>query len=478
MKSNASVVYSFILLISDSLFLIAAFVLAYIIRVTLDDRSLVNQISSDQYFASWIILLPIWLIIFALLGLYRKNVYEYRWREIITLLIGTTIGIMSVITYEFISGEPIFPARLVAVYGLALSFILLLFGRTLARIARMYMWRTGFGVNNILIIGNGEGLHALIKEVGKPTKTGQAIVAIGTQMEPPKKPPKTIFFGSYVECLEQIQQLGINTIVVTGVEDDSKIANKALATAQMHHVAYKYIPSQAGMLSNNVGVELFQGMPVVSVHQTALTGWGRIVKRLFDISASFIGMIILSPIYLMIAISIKISDGGPVIYKQARLSRFNTTIYIYKFRSNNLTYNGMSPEEAFKKMGEPQLIKKYRDNGDFLENDPRITTVGRFLRKTSLDELPQLFNVLKGNISLVGPRALVPQELSHYAYKDLILSVKSGITGLAQISGRRNIGFEERRALDLYYVQNWSFWLDIKILFRTVLDVLSGRGAK
>jgi lipopolysaccharide/colanic/teichoic acid biosynthesis glycosyltransferase len=100
------------------------------------------------------------------------------------------------------------------------------------------------------------------------------------------------------------------------------------------------------------------------------------------------------------------------------------------------------------------------------------------LRKTSLDELPQFFNVFKGDISLVGPRALVPQELEHYAFKNLILSVKSGLTGLAQISGRRDISFDERRSLDLYYVQNWSFWLDTKIIFRTIIDVLNGRGAK
>ncbi len=129
-------------------------------------------------------------------------------------------------------------------------------------------------------------------------------------------------------------------------------------------------------------------------------------------------------------------------------------------------------------MGKPHLADKYRANGDFLQNDPRITKIGKFLRKTSLDELPQLFNILKGNISLVGPRALVPQELEHYAFKNLILSVKSGLTGLAQISGRRDIPFEERRALDLYYVQNWSFWMDIKIIFRTVIKVFSGRGAK
>lgn len=104
--------------------------------------------------------------------------------------------------------------------------------------------------------------------------------------------------------------------------------------------------------------------------------------------------------------------------------------------------------------------------------------MGNFLRRTSLDELPQLFNIFKGDISLVGPRALVPRELENYPFKSLLLSVKSGLTGLAQISGRKEISFEERRALDLYYVQNWSFWLDIKIIFRTIIDVLGGRGAK
>ena len=143
-----------------------------------------------------------------------------------------------------------------------------------------------------------------------------------------------------------------------------------------------------------------------------------------------------------------------------------------------MEYSGLSPEQAFEKMGKPGLSEKYRKNGDHLPNDPRVTKIGNFLRRTSLDELPQLINVIKGDISLVGPRALVPQELNNYAYKDLILSVKSGLTGLAQISGRRDIGFDERRALDLYYVQNWNFWLDIKILFRTVIDVLGGRGAK
>ena len=150
-----------------------------------------------------------------------------------------------------------------------------------------------------------------------------------------------------------------------------------------------------------------------------------------------------------------------------------------------INYCGMSPEAAFYKMEQEgkikdaeKLSKEYRDNGDFLEHDPRITKIGRFIRATSLDELPQLINVVKGDISLVGPRALVPGELRNYGDRSLLLTVKSGLTGLAQVSGRRSISFDERRALDLYYIQNWSVLFDLQIILRTIKAVLIRKGAK
>jgi lipopolysaccharide/colanic/teichoic acid biosynthesis glycosyltransferase len=169
---------------------------------------------------------------------------------------------------------------------------------------------------------------------------------------------------------------------------------------------------------------------------------------------------------------------GEILLKQDRLTQYNQTFRVYKFRSHKTKYNGMTPEKAFKLMGKPELIKRYRENGDHLEDDPRISRFGRFLRITSIDELPQLVNVLRGDISLVGPRALIPEELDSYHQKHHILSVKSGMTGLAQVSGRRNINFEERRKLDVYYVQNWSFWLDLSILLKTLRAVIGGSGAK
>lgn len=477
MKNNSSLAYAFILLVGDFAALLTAFILAYILRVSLDSRSLINQINSSEYLKIWLILIPIWLVIFAILGLYQRRVYEYRWRELVYLLTGSVLGIMAVITYDFASESPVFPARLIPVYGLMFGYLFLVLERTILRAGRIRLWSTGFGVNKVLLIGGGKTLSSIVKGINKPSKTGYQIVAIASDggLDFPFKGRK---FTNPREALALIPQLGVHTILVAGISSDNKLADEILSASQANHTAFKYIPTHDGILKNKIEVELFQGLPVVSVHQTALTGWGRIIKRLFDISASGLALIVLSPFMLVIYILVSLGSKGPAIFKQHRLSRFDHTINIYKYRTMKIEYSGMLPEDAFNKMGKPHLSEKYRKNGDHLKNDPRVTKIGLFLRRTSLDELPQLINVFKGDISLVGPRALVPQELKNYPYKNLILSVKSGLTGLAQISGRRDIAFEQRRALDLYYVQNWSFWLDIKILFRTVIDVLGGRGAK
>ena len=182
---------------------------------------------------------------------------------------------------------------------------------------------------------------------------------------------------------------------------------------------------------------------------------------------------------LVVWLNLKVSDfKAPAIYSDERLTRYNQRFKCYKFRSMKPEYSGLTAEEAFTKMGKPELIAKYRKDGDYLKNDPRITKFGHFIRKLSLDELPQLVNILRGDISLIGPRALLPGELRDYGDRSLILTVKSGLTGFAQVSGRRDIPFEERRALDIYYVRNWSLMLDTEIFFKTIAAVLKRDGAK
>ncbi|MGH7234212.1 MAG: sugar transferase, partial [Candidatus Saccharimonadales bacterium] len=188
-------------------------------------------------------------------------------------------------------------------------------------------------------------------------------------------------------------------------------------------------------------------------------------------------LIIASPIILVTAIAIKLFDPGPIFFRQVRLTRYDQKFNVYKFRTIKNEFNGLTPEQAFAKMGRADLAAAYRKNGDFVDGDPRISRLGMHLRRFSIDELPQLFNVVKGDLSLVGPRALVPSELDLYTKRYAILSVRSGLTGLAVVSGRRDISFDERRQLDLYYVQNWTFLGDLVILIKTVRIVISHKGA-
>ena len=198
----------------------------------------------------------------------------------------------------------------------------------------------------------------------------------------------------------------------------------------------------------------------------------RFFKRLFDVVMSVLAIIVLSPVYLVIAILIKCDSRGPVFYKHHRLGKNGKPFGMYKFRSMVV--------DADKKLGElpDEMQEEYEENYK-ISDDPRVTKIGRFLRKTSLDEIPQFINVIKGEISLVGPRPIVERELEKYGdNKEKFLSVIPGITGNWQANGRSDVTYKERMELELYYVDNASFWLDIAILFKTVFAVFKRDGAK
>ncbi len=476
MRNNASLVYGFFLVVGDFLALVAAFAAAYILRVRLDDRPLhISGLSGEDYLVTLLFLIPFWLLVFALLGLYSKNTYENRFSEFGRLAVGSFVGILFLISYGYITETDVFPSRLITVYALILAFLFVLLFRTLARAARRSLFSFGIGVNNVLIVGDSKVTNEFITSLAQTRTSGYRIIGIvgSKQIGPDYQ-----HFASFAAATKALEHLGIHSIIQTELYVEPHKNSEILAYAQERHIAYRFVPGNSELLSGNIDVDLFNSIPVIAVHQTALTGWGRIVKRLFDLVVGGIMLLIALPIMLIVALLILLFDPGPIFFRQERLSRFNSKVRIFKFRSNKTKYSGLLPEEAFAKMGRPELAVEYRKNGDYLENDPRISRLGRFLRASSLDELPQLINVVKGDISLVGPRALVQRDLDKYDKKNLILSVKSGMTGLAVISGRKDLPFEERRKLDLYYVQNWSFWNDIVILAKTAAVVLFHRGAK
>lgn len=477
MKSSISLLYSFILLVADFVALTLAFTLAYVIRVKLDDRPLLEPITSGQYIAVIAVLLVFWVAIYALFGLYRASVYENRFKEFTMLLVGSFIGILFLIGAEYVLNRAVFPARLVTVYGFALAFLLTLLFRTIARGVRRILFHYGKGVANVLLIGGNDITGELAHRLSNPALGYKVIGIVGDRRIKYGHVDSDIQFKDFAEAAQQLKTQDIHTIVQTELFTDDVQNDEILAYSQEHHIAYRYIPSNNRLFVGSLEVGLFEGIPTIAVHQTALTGWGRVFKRLFDLSVGSLLLVIASPILLLTWLALTLAGGKPV-FKQTRMSRYNAKIGLYKFRTHRQPYNGLSPEEAFIKMGKPELAKEYRKNGDFLENDPRISKLGRFLRRTSIDELPQLVNVVKGDLSLVGPRPLVPEEMKQYEKRSVILSVKPGLTGLAVVSGRRNISYEDRRKIDMYYAQNWSFWMDIVILLKTIVLVLRQDGAK
>lgn len=473
MKKDSGLIFRIFLMLGDAFAIIFSFAFAYYFRTHIDSRPYYFESETLKFTNSIVLLVPIWIIILAMLGLYQKNVFlGNRLKELGRLLAASAIGVMAIITYDFFGQNDLFPVRIVAVYAAVLCFISLILERSILRLIRRLLLRSNHGTLRAIVIGNNKNTEYLAARMLDFPEEGYHLVGIVANNQ---FIPDDLHKYKRPNLAEAIKKSKPDVIFQT----DERHAEDVYQQSIEHHLAYYFVPSESTLSSHIGQLELIGNTPAILVKVTPLVGAARFVKRLTDIIlGGLITIIALIPMAIIWLI-IKLSDPkSSPIYADYRLSRFNRQIKFYKFRSMKSEYSGMTPEEAFTKMSKPELIAKYRKNGDSLPNDPRITKIGKFLRATSLDELPQLLNVLKGDISLVGPRALQPGELKDYGDRSLLLSVKSGLTGLAQVSGRRDISFDERRALDLYYIQNWSFLLDIQILFRTIGVVLRHKGAK
>ena len=483
MKKDSSVVFfRFCLMLGDSLAIIASFLFAYLIRTRIDSRPYYFVSDPVRFTLSIALMVPAWLIILAVLGLYNKKIFlgRSRWQEISRLFAASSIGVMFIITFDFFVEGDLFPVRLIALYAMIICFFSLSLMRFILKFIRRRVLQQKIGALKAIIIGNSKITTRLINQMIDYPEEGYRVVGVvsGNQYIP-EEHRKSLQFSSLKEALKKC-----NADVI--FQTDEKQIEYVYRQSINHHLHYYFTPSETALSTSMGELELIGSTPVIMVKATPLVGSAKVVKRVMDLILGIILLILASPFMLVIWLIIKLSTPkASAIYSETRLSRFNQKVKIYKFRSMKIEYSGMSPEAAFLKMEKTGKIKnaaelshQYRENGDFLEHDPRITKIGKFIRATSLDELPQLINVIKGDISLVGPRALVPGELRNYGDRSLLLTVKSGLTGLAQVSGRRSISFDERRALDLYYIQNWSVLFDLQILLRTIRAVLIRKGAK
>lgn len=416
------------------------------------------------------------LIVFGVNNMYSMKTTARISNEIIKVFSLVSAWIMLIIAYYFVTRQ-LFFSRLVLGYIWILAMTLLASGRIFIRILQRILSKYGIGRRRILFIGK----NILTKKLVAKLQNNPAYHLIGvvTQDGQEIKNSTLRILGRITDLKKIVKNHHIEEIIQTKSDLAEAEAHKIVDFCRENHIQYHFVPDVLQIHKTHVDVFNIAGLPMITLKVTPLDGWGKVYKRIFDLIIAGLCLIILSPIFLLISILIKLDSKGPILFckkddgtpvkrvgEQGRLFKF------YKFRTmkprtDSLRYEELSSKNHRK---DSPLVK--------IKNDPRVTGFGRLLRRYSLDELPQLWSVLIGDISLVGPRPHLPEEVAKYEkHHKFVLSIKPGITGLAQVNGRSDLDFEEEVRYDTYYIENWSPLLDIKILFRTLLVVVGGKGA-
>lgn len=464
----------------DFLMAILAFYLAYEIRSVTDlipgiqlPLDITTFPTLQEYFAFSTIAILILILLFAVNRMYSLKHGIPAGKEFGRVIVLTSFWLMLIIAYFFVQRQ--FPfSRLVLGYSWLLTIILIGTGRFVIRFIEYILLQYGIGKKRVLFIGNNPITQKLALSMLKDPRI--TLTGLIDDRLDNLEPLRTL--GKTDELSKIVKKYRIDEIIQTKSDLTEAQATDILEFCRENHLSYSFVPDLLGVHQTNVEVETQRGIPIIRLKPTPLDGWGRVVKRLFDFVCALILLILLSPLMLISAIAIKLDSKGTILFKYLddgsrvkRVGQFGKLFNFGKFRTmyprtHNLRYTELSDKNT--REGTP-LVK--------IKNDPRITRVGRILRKTSIDELPQLFNVLMGKMSLVGPRPHLPEEVAKYSkHHKFVLAIKPGITGMAQISGRSDLDFEEEVRLDTYYIEHWSLWLDIKILLKTPFVVFRGYG--
>lgn len=460
---KSELIFSALMVPVDFLMLVTASLAAYFLRFqTLAEvRPVIYEIPFSWYFNIVLIISFFWLIIFALSGLYAIAPNRRLTDEFAKIFLACSTGIMLVIIFIFFKRE-FFSSRFIILAAWIASIIFVFLGRLIIRNIQKFLYKSGVGVHKVIIIGNGEIEENIAQELNFNVRWGYQIIhRIKDDANISKD--YLLKLKEKFEVIEEIIQANPNL-------NREKIL-ELLDFCSEHHIVFKYATDLLGAQSARVEINTIAGIPIVEIKKSPLDGWGKINKRIFDSILSIIGLFVLFPFFVVIGIIIKLDSSGPIFVSLKRVGEKGKFFNLYKFRS---MVDGAS------ELKKDLLAYNERRDGPLFKmtDDPRITKFGKFIRQFSIDELPQLFNVLKGEMSLVGPRPHEPEEVAHYEnHHKKLLGIKPGITGLAQISGRSDLKFEEETKLDVYYIENWSLKLDLQILFRTPVVVLSRKAA-
>ena len=473
---RSELIFSFILVPLDYLMIVLAGISAYYLRFaefTTDIRPAIFSLPFLEYFEILLWVALSWIIIFAFLGLYSIKGTKKIVREFYRVVSACSTGFMLIVIVIFIERE-LFDSRFIILVGWILAILYISTARIIIRLIQRALFKNGIGVHHVILIGNSKTTDLLMQEFSSNKTLGYKVM----------KRLRDFKLETAQELLEYIKNREIDEIIQSDPNLSKTEILHLFEFADENHITLKYAADLLGTKVLKTEVSEVFGVPIVEVKRTPLDGWGRIVKRIADILASFILLILLSPVIFLVALAIKIDSRGPILYLDYRTGQFGKRFLFYKFRSmvaDLCDGEGPSATEAGNKalnelVNNDSANTRSSDPLHKIKDDPRVTRVGKFIRRWSLDELPQLVNVLRGDISMVGPRPHMTIETALYETRHKkVFAIKPGITGLAQISGRSDLGFDEEVKLDTYYIENWSLLLDLAILLRTPWAVIRRR---
>ncbi len=442
----------------DFLMLVTAGVAAYFLRLSpfvVELRPVLFDLQFLYYLSLTVVLAVFFVIVLGVSGLYNSRIKRSSLEEFFKVAVSVSAGMMGVIIFMFFRHDW-FDSRFIMLAAWLLGIIFVTITRFFAaRLRRHLMRKSKFGVERVLLIGEGEQARLIKDEIERNPYIGYEILGHIASID-----------LSVIRAI--VKNPGAQKIILANPNFARNEIIDLVNFCEDLRIDLKFVPDLFGCISANVDIDILNGNPLIELKRTNLEGWGLIVKKITDIVGCLLLLLFLLPVFFIIAMLIKWDSRGPVFVRLKRISQ-GKEIDLIKFRSMVDGAEAYRPYFAFGNERRDGPLFKMKD-------DPRVTKIGKMIRSKRVDELPQIFNVLKGDLSLVGPRPHEPQEIARYErHHKKVLAIKSGVTGLAQISGAEQLPFEEEVKLDRYYIENWSLKRDIVILLKTMGVLIFGK---
>jgi exopolysaccharide biosynthesis polyprenyl glycosylphosphotransferase len=488
--------FKLLLMVSDAIALTAAYALALWLRFDLlaDVLPRKDDVLLQPYGWTLAVILLCWLVIFRAVALY--NIRLRGLDELFRVFKGVFFGTVLVLSLAFFYRKFTY-SRIVLMFFVPGSVFCVFMLRNVLRFLRQHLVSQAGGVTNVLIVGNNPVGAALANGL-TGRDIGYRIIGCVDESGPGRAEtslPKTIpILGAVTELDRIVRETSADELWIAAPASPRETLEQIVEAAIRNRISIKLVPDACGMLLDWVHVDSLGGIPLIGMRRSNITGLNAAMKRLTDLVYASALLAMTSPVMVAAAVLIKATSRGPVFFRQARIGKNGRTFTFLKFRSmytktgdavhrdftrNWIEEGGSDGNAPSKLLGTAPPENAGQDGKKVykIQEDPRITPVGRFIRKFSIDELPQLLCVLKGDMSLIGPRPPIPYEVEHYReWHKQRLETRPGITGLWQVRGRNLLSFDDMVRLDIEYIQEWSFLLDIKIILKTISVVLLGKG--